>query len=195
MSSPLKALRTLLQVLTATLLLPWSAAAQQQTSSAFIANAFAAVGISVGDPTTNAVTCPQVSLANDSVFGIPDLGTRVREARRFVTTLFEAPASYDGLVPYTESETYAVRNGQALHDDSTFAQDLYAAFLQRPADPGGVAFWAGQVGANGRHAVLAAFGGSTEFSNLVSGLNVLLFRCPVACPGSRTHDANGVCTP
>jgi RHS repeat-associated protein len=54
--------------------------------------------------------------------------------------------------------------------DGQYVNDLYEAYLQRAGDSGGVGFWTGQVGANGRTAVRQAFVLSIEFGEKVAKL-------------------------
>lgn len=60
----------------------------------------------------------------------------------------------------------------ATSDDLDQVQKLYIAYFGRPADPGGLNYWASQVNAAGGNMVvaIAGFAASTESTNLFGGL-------------------------
>lgn len=102
-----------------------------------------------------------------------------REARRFVSTLFQTQASFDdpSLDVYAQTAAYQARNpwpDNRLDPQKTqdFVTDCYHAFLQREPDPEGLCFWT-QIAlseTHGRKHVLRAFEDSIEFNDLVSKL-------------------------
>jgi hypothetical protein len=69
------------------------------------------------------------------------------------------------------SAEYAAR----ARTDVEFVTDCYHAYLRRPPDDAGLAFWLDQVTSNGRDAVLDAFNQSTEFQNLCADHPVATF--------------------
>jgi hypothetical protein len=68
------------------------------------------------------------------------------------------------LVTLFDSAEYLAR----ARDDEEYVSDLYITFFGRSADPDGMAFWVGQVVANGRAAVLAEFTNAQEFIDRVA---------------------------
>jgi hypothetical protein len=65
------------------------------------------------------------------------------------------------------SDEYAKRG----RDTNGFLSDLYTAFFNRPADSGGLSYWASQIGSGmPREVVLAEFMFSAEFRNFVGNL-------------------------
>jgi hypothetical protein len=175
MSSSLNASRVVKLFLALVLLLSCSLSAQESTAT-FVSNAYQAIGITP--------SCSQISLANDSLL---HTNSRLDAAKRFVSTLFELPGSYDGQLSYLPTTVYTTHHGY-FFDDQSFVQDLYAAFLQRPADPGGVSFWASQVPQIGYGGVITAFGVGEEFAWLVGSLQPTSVCCPVACSNGRTFN-------
>ena len=124
------------------------------------------------------------------------------EAKRFVSTLFETQGSYnvDDLCTYTQTSAYNARNSQSNNDRASiesFVADLYRAFLQREPDSGGQCFWANDVCSEGRKKGIIAFGASSEWASLVSGLyDGGAVCCPHHCPAGYFWDCDfGYCTP
>jgi hypothetical protein len=134
-----------------------------------------------------------------------------REARRFVSTLFQTQASFDdpSLDVYAQTTAYQARNpwpDNRLNEDATraFVTDCYHAFLQREPDAEGLCYWTkvalGEV--HGRKHVLRAFEDSIEFNDLVSklfdsGPPCCITRCPIGTvfnPDTCSCESDGGCT-
>ena len=102
-------------------------------------------------------------------------GTLLAEAKRFVATRFMTQTSYNvnDFTTYQQTTAYESRNPAAANDRAhleAFVNDLYNAFLQRPADAAGHCFWTNDACTMLRKHTIRAFEVSIEFERLVNGL-------------------------
>ena len=59
-----------------------------------------------------------------------------------------------------------------MRNDTQYVQDLYASYLGRVAEEGGLDHWVGEVGTDGRDLVRAAFAAAPEFLNRLESMTV-----------------------
>jgi RHS repeat-associated protein len=123
-------------------------------------------------------------------FGAGATTTYATDIATWTVTLTKAQAQSTGaLIGAAQQMGISVFSSSAYTSlgttDNQYVNDLYESYLQRnPAgDPGGVAFWTGQVAVNGRTQVRLAFALSGEFGEKVVKL------CP-GTSGSTSTSAN-----
>jgi hypothetical protein len=91
-----------------------------------------------------------------------------------ITAVYSGDGNNGAGTSTTLLQTMNDRNG---NDGSTFSRDyvqkVYVAYYGRPADPGGQAYWAGRMDAEGQSpsAIITAFGDSDEFNRRYGGLS------------------------
>jgi Domain of unknown function (DUF4214) len=131
--------------------------------------------------------CTEAQAEYDALVSAASAGTLNREARRFVSTLFETQTSYftPNLTTYCQTPEYEALNPASCNPLigtglGNFLTDLYQAFLQREPDISGFNFWMNNN--NGRKHLILAFEDSGDFTTLVS--NLFQGTRP-SCPGPR----------
>ena len=119
--------------------------------------------------------CTEAQTEFDALVSAASAGTLNREARRFVSTLFETQSAYftPNLTTYCQTPEYEALNPASCNPLigtglGNFLTDLYQAFLQREPDTPGFNFWMNNN--NGRKHLILAFEDSGDFTTLVSNL-------------------------
>jgi hypothetical protein len=121
-------------------------------------------------------SCLEEQSAYDELAYAAATGNLLGEARRFVSTLFETPASFhDSGGSYCQTSAYEAINPAYCNPfinsrSDEFITDLYQGFLLRQPEQAGFDAWMAVIPTHGRKVVLNGFRDSPEFSIIVGAL-------------------------